>query len=730
MKHSYRKLVSSVLAIFALVLIGIAGPAVAAPAPTGGPTTGGTPVTIQGIRFIKIVSGDNHSVGLTSEGTVYAWGRNDFGQLGNGTTANSNTPVQVVGVGGTGFLTGVTEIAAGAWHTLVSTSTGVYAWGNNDSGRLGDGTTTNRLTPVQVVGVGGTGTLGPATALAGGYFHSLAISGNNVYAWGSNGWGQLGNNSQVNSSSPVVVKNVDNTGNLSGVTAISAGSRFSLALTADSVYAWGQNQSNQLGNDVVATTGLFRGLPVKVKNVAGTGDLTGATAIASGPNFSLALVNSGVVAWGENPYGQLGDNSTTQRARPVEVLNSSLTPLTGVTAIAAGGNHSLALTSNGLMSWGLNGFGQLGDRSTLTRTTAVSVLRDASGTAPFTAATAISAGWCTSTTLTATDVYAFGCNVDYGGLGDGTNTSRWIPVLSANFRPASVTFGGIAGTSVAASGTNVSVVAPANTAGTVNVVGTMNVFGGVVAGSPSTATLNAGTYLYVGPPTITSNAPVVTSTSHTFTFTGGSGATFKCSTDNGVTYSSCSSPVSLTSLAQGAQTFDVYEENGGISGPVTRVTWSIDSVAPSVTFGALSTPRPAGDLIYTATFNEVVSGITPSDFSIPGSTSCSIGSVSNSGGGTIYTVTVTGCSAGDVVVLRLASGAGSDPAGNSGPSSAVSTSSVTLSASPTSTSSGTTGLPFTGMHLFGWTVALAFTSLIAGATIILIRRRRINGTDS
>ena len=127
MKLSYRKLVSSVLAIFALVLFGVIGPAVAAPSPTGGPTTGGTPVTIQGIRFIKIVSGDNHTVGLTSEGTVYAWGRNDFGQLGNGTTANSNTPVQVVGVGGTGFLTGVTEIAAGAWHTLVSTTTGVYA---------------------------------------------------------------------------------------------------------------------------------------------------------------------------------------------------------------------------------------------------------------------------------------------------------------------------------------------------------------------------------------------------------------------------------------------------------------------------------------------------------------------------------------------------------------------------------------------------------------------------
>lgn len=724
MKLTSRNIVGFALAIFALVLFGIAGPANATPAPTGGSTDGGNPVTVQGIRFIKIDSGENHTVGLTNEGTVYAWGRNDLGQLGNGTTSNSNTPVQVLGVDGIGYLTGVIDIAAGGWHTLASTATGVYAWGNNNAGRLGDGTTTNRSTPVQVVGEGGTGTLGPVTALAGGYYHSLAISGNNVYAWGDSGWGQLGYNSQVDSSSPVLVKDASGTANLTGVTAISAGKLFSLALTADSVYAWGQNHRNQLGNDASVTSGSYRGLPVKVRNVAGTGDLTGVTSIAAGEDFGLALVNSGVVAWGFNSYGQLGDNSTTQRARPVEVLNSSFTPLTGISAIAAGGNHSLAISSNGLMSWGLSDFGQLGNRSTATQTTAVSVLRDASGATPFTSATAISAGYCSSTALTSSGVYAFGCNVSYGTLGDGTNTSRWIPVLSANFRPASVTFGGVAGTSVAASGTDVTVVAPANTAGTVNVVGTMNVRGGVVTGSPSTASWNAGTYLYVGAPTITSSAPVASSTSHTFTFTGASGASFKCSTDNGTTYNTCSSPLALTSLSQGAKTFDVYEDNGGVTGPVTRVDWNVDTIAPTASFGALSTPRAAADLTYVATFNEVVSGITASDFSVAGSTSCSIGSVANSGGGTIYTVTVTGCSDGDVVVLRLASGAGADAAGNSGPGSVVSAASVTLTGPVSSTPSSSNGLAITGMQFFGWTVSIALSALFAGTAITLIRRKR------
>ena len=109
---------------------------------------GGTAVTISGIHFVQVVAGDSHSLGLTSEGPVFAWGNNSSGQLGNGITTSSSTPVQVTGVGGSGMLTGVTSIAAGAFHSLALTATGVIAWGSNDYGKLGDGTTTQRSTPV------------------------------------------------------------------------------------------------------------------------------------------------------------------------------------------------------------------------------------------------------------------------------------------------------------------------------------------------------------------------------------------------------------------------------------------------------------------------------------------------------------------------------------------------------------------------------------------------------
>lgn len=725
MKPFTRKFVSAVLSILALVFLGIASPASAAPSPTGGPTSGGTSVTVQGIRFIEIDSGDNHTLGLTSEGTVYAWGRNDNGQLGNGATTHSFVPVQVKGVGGVGYLTGVTHIGAGVLHSLATTSSGVYAWGDNANGKLGDGTTLDSSTPVQVLGVGGSGNLGPATALAGGYYHSMAITSSGVFSWGSNAWGQLGINSQVSSRTPVQVKGLTASENLSGATAISAGNLFSLALTNTGVYAWGANYKNQLGNnDAGVTTGSFQSLPVKVSNVAGNGDLTGATAISAGGEFGLAVVNSGVVGWGLNSSGQLGNNSLVQQPRPVVVIDSSLNPITGVTSVAAGGRHSLALTPDKIYSWGNASFGELGNRSVATQQTAVNVVKNVSGDPPFTGATMITAGYCTSTAITSPDLYAWGCAGTYGGLGIGTTENKWVPVLSANFRPTGVTFGGVAGTSVSTTGFNTTVVAPAGTTGSANVMGTSNVFGGTTAGSPTTATWNAGTFTYIGAPTISSSAPSATSTSHTFTFTGEGGATFKCSTDNGVTYSTCTSPQALSSLPQGSNTFDVYQEIGGIAGAVSHIAWTVDSVAPTVTFAALSTPQPRGDLTYTATFSEAMTGISASDFGITGSTSCSIGSVTGPGGSIIYTVVVTGCAEGDVVVLRLASGAGTDAAGNSGPTSALSASSVTITSTSSSSSSTPQRLSITGMQMFAGTVALGVLTLLCGLAIIVIRRKR------
>jgi len=145
---------------------------------------------------------------VTTTGAVYCWGYNGNGQLGNNSTTNSNVPVQVEGVGGTGLLSAITSIAAGWQHTCALTTTGaVYCWGDNYFGQLGNNSTTNSNVPVQVEGVGGSGLLSGIASIAAGPEHTCAVTTTGaVYCWGYNGYGQLGNNSTTNSNVPVQVE--------------------------------------------------------------------------------------------------------------------------------------------------------------------------------------------------------------------------------------------------------------------------------------------------------------------------------------------------------------------------------------------------------------------------------------------------------------------------------------------------------------------------------------------
>ncbi|MCL2087921.1 MAG: dockerin type I domain-containing protein [Oscillospiraceae bacterium] len=348
----------------------------------------------QDLVCISVSAGNDHSVALLSDGTVWAWGWNNRGQLGDDTTTDRRIPVQVSG------LTGVTTVSSSGDHTMALKSDGtVWAWGYNWTGQLGDGTVTDRTTPVQVSGLTG------VVAVSAGAHHTIALkSDGTVWAWGRNNlYGQLGDGTTIDRHTPVQVSG------LTGVTAISAGGNHTAVLKSDgTVWAWGYNYYGQLGNDTTTN----RNIPVRVFG------LTGVIAIFAGGGHTIALKSDGTVwAWGNNSHGQLGDGTTTDNYTPKQVSG-----LTGVTAISAGVQHTIALKSDGTVwAWGANWAGQLGDGTTTNRRTPVQVLGLTGVTDIF------AGGYHTMALKSDGTVWAWGYN-GFGQLGDGTTTDRLLPI--------------------------------------------------------------------------------------------------------------------------------------------------------------------------------------------------------------------------------------------------------------------------------------------------------------
>ena len=267
------------------------------------------------VKVTAVAGGLYHGLALSSTGAVFAWGWNIAGQLGNGSRNGSDVPVKVRLPGGTK----VTGIAAGFAHNLAVTSTGaVYAWGKNFNGELGDGSTTDSDVPVTVNLPAGT----KVTAVAAGAEHSLALTSTGaVFAWGWNIYGQLGNGSTGSSDVPVNVSLPAGTkvtavaagGFLYGVGEATVGPGHSLAVTSTgAVYAWGYNTDGELGDGGTTNSDV----PVKVKLPVGTK----VTAVAAGELHSLAVTSTGtVLAWGGNNFGQLGDGSYEGSDVPVHV---------------------------------------------------------------------------------------------------------------------------------------------------------------------------------------------------------------------------------------------------------------------------------------------------------------------------------------------------------------------------------------------------------------------------
>ncbi len=355
----------------------------------------GQPALPFGYNVTQIAAGHYHTCALTTNGGVKCWGTNVYGGLGDGTTTKRYTPVDVLGL-----TNGISSIAAGDYHTCALTAGGgVKCWGNNDYGQLGDGTTTKRYTPVDVSGL----TSG-VSAIAAGWNRTCAqTTSGDVKCWGRNDYGQLGDGTTVDRYIPV-----DVSGLTSDVRAIVAGVFHTCALTTSGgVKCWGRNDYGQFGDGTTTDSST----PVDVSGLT-----SGVSAIATGYRFTCALTASGgVKCWGTNIYGQLGDSTTTNSSTPVDV--SGLT--SGVSALAVDGNHACALTmSGGAKCWGYNSYGELGDGTTMYRTTSVDVIGLTNGIR------AIAAGYFHTCVITTSgSVKCWGNNVA-GQLGDGMSTGN------------------------------------------------------------------------------------------------------------------------------------------------------------------------------------------------------------------------------------------------------------------------------------------------------------------
>jgi alpha-tubulin suppressor-like RCC1 family protein len=363
---------------------------------------------IPATAYTAIDGGFTYACGLASSGQAYCWGRNPYGNLGDSSATNSSVPVTVFQLG-----VSFSSITAGDSHACALTSAGqAYCWGYNADSRLGDSTFVLPLRPVAVLPLGGV----TFTSINAGYSQTCGlVSSGQAYCWGSNSWGQLGDSTLTFAGSPTAVHQP------AGVTftQIQGGKNFTCALASGGqAYCWGYGAGGALGNNSVST----QRIPVTVQQPAGVSF----TGVYTEYDHTCAIDTGGqAYCWGNNGWGQLGDNTTTTRRVPVAVQQPA-----GVTftQLAPGGAFTCGLTSGGqAYCWGNNTNGQLGNGTLTSSLLPVAVSQPAGVT--FTTIRAEQSGVCGLDGNGQT--WCWGYNA-YGSLGDGTTTRRTSPVAVAH----------------------------------------------------------------------------------------------------------------------------------------------------------------------------------------------------------------------------------------------------------------------------------------------------------
>lgn len=362
------------------------------------PTTTTTTAPPLPSSFVAIEAASDYTCGLTDLGGVKCWGANSVGQLGDGTTTRRSTPVDVVGLS-----SGVASISSMGSHSCaVMTGGGLKCWGYNGVGELGDGTTINRSEPVDVVGLSS----GVATVQTGASFTCVLTTTGGVKCWGYNHVNQLGDGTTTTRTSPT-----DVSGLTSGVAAIDAGVYHSCALTTTGgMKCWGLGLNGRIGDGAT----ISRSTPVDV-----TGLTSGVASMSVGQTHTCAVTTGGgAKCWGTNNAGRVGDGTTVNRTTPVDVTGLT----SGIATISAGDRHTCAITTGGgIKCWGFNGYGQFGNGGTASSNTAVDVTGLSSGV------TSLSSGnQHTCAIVTSAPLRCWGANYE-GQIGVGDTTDRTSP---------------------------------------------------------------------------------------------------------------------------------------------------------------------------------------------------------------------------------------------------------------------------------------------------------------
>ena len=338
-----------------------------------------------------ISAGGLHTCAILINRTISCWGENESGQLGNGSTGDATTPVRVSGV------LGATLLTTGGAHTCAVFESGlVKCWGANNFGQLGDGSSAASST----TGVFVSNLFAPSQ-ISAGTSHTCALEGGVVKCWGDNSKGQLGVTGISSSNIPVSHSAFSGT----PIAVSAGGSHTCVRLDNNTVQCWGDNSKGQLGDS----------------------SITNATAISAGGAHTCALLSGGTVrCWGDNSRGQFGNGTTTSSSTPMSPKDQN-GDLTGVQGIATGGEHTCALfTSSTLSCWGENKFGQVGNNKRPIYVKPLAVPNMSLSTSTPMVSTG-STYTCASPDSAAGSIFCFGEN-KYGNLGDGTTVSKNDPL--------------------------------------------------------------------------------------------------------------------------------------------------------------------------------------------------------------------------------------------------------------------------------------------------------------